>query len=224
MAEFNHARKEIAFKLVYYGPALSGKTTNLQRIHEAAAGESCGELMTLNTKGDRTLFFDMLPVRLETESGFHIKLKLFTVPGQVQHNSTRRVVLRGSDGVVFVADSQVACSRLNAESFEDLRTNLSELGRDLSDMPLVVQFNKRDLPEIVSEEMIRKSWGRSGIPVALASAANGRGVTQTFELLIQRLYDDLDRKYELARKFKLPRQDFLSAIHSNFAASPGVSP
>ena len=120
MAEFNHARKEITFKLVYYGPALSGKTTNLQMIHEGAGNDSTGELMTLNTEGDRTLFFDMLPVRMKTASGFSIRLKLFTVPGQVQHNSTRKIVLRGSDGIVFVADSSAAVSKQNAESFDNL--------------------------------------------------------------------------------------------------------
>ncbi|MEW6777816.1 MAG: Rab family GTPase [Bdellovibrionota bacterium] len=219
MPEFNHPKKEITFKLVYYGPALSGKTTNLQKIHEAAALNSVGDLMTLNTEGDRTLFFDLLPVKLRTESGFSIKIKLFTVPGQVQHNSTRKIVLRGCDGIVFVADSQASCSRLNADALENLRQNLRELGRTLTDVPLVVQFNKRDLPGVVPEEMIRKSWGRSQYPVTLASAAKGAGVTETFEVLTERLYDSLDKKFELGRKFNLSRKEFLDAIHANFGNS-----
>ena len=218
MAEFNHARKEITFKLVYYGPALSGKTTNLQMIHEGAGNDSTGELMTLNTEGDRTLFFDMLPVRMKTASGFSIRLKLFTVPGQVQHNSTRKIVLRGSDGIVFVADSSAAVSKQNAESFDNLRKNLKEIGRSLAETPLVVQFNKRDLPDAVPEEMIQKSWGQSGIPTTLAVAMKGEGVVETFEALAEQLYDSLDKKYEFARKFNLTREDFLAAMHANFAS------
>lgn len=223
MAEFNNARKEITFKLVYYGPALSGKTTNLQKIHKAVAQASAGELMTLNTEGDRTLFFDMLPVKMRTEGGFSIKIKLFTVPGQVKHNSTRKVVLRSCDGVVFVADSQLSYTRQNAESFENLKENLKELGLDPNEIPLVVQFNKRDLPGIVSEEMIRKSWGRTGIPVTLATAADGKGVTETFELLTERLYDSLNQRYEFARKFQLGRKDFLNAVHRNFRPAENSS-
>ncbi len=219
MADFNHARKEITFKLVYYGPALSGKTTNLQKIHEVARSNSAGELMTLNTEGDRTLFFDMLPVKMQTESGFSIRLKLFTVPGQVQHNSTRKIVLRGSDGVVFVADSQNSCAGLNAEAFENLKANLKDIGRTIGEVPLVVQFNKRDLPEVVPEGRIRNSWGRTGVPVTLASAARGEGVTETFEVLIEQLYDSFDRKFELARKFNLTRKDFLDAIHASFGGA-----
>ena len=217
MAEFNHARKEITFKLVYYGPALSGKTTNLQMIHQGADKGSTGELMTLATEGDRTLFFDMLPVRMKTTGGFSIRLKLFTVPGQVQHNSTRKIVLRGCDGIVFVADSSAAVSKQNAESFDNLRKNMKEIGRTLAETPLVVQFNKRDLPDAVPEEMIQKSWGASGIPTTLAVAMKGEGVTETFEALAEQLYDSLDKKYEFAKKFKLTREDFLVAMHSNFA-------
>lgn len=223
MAEFNHARKEITFKLVYYGPALSGKTTNLQMIHEGAQHKSTGDLMTLNTEGDRTLFFDMLPVRMKTESGFSIRLKLFTVPGQVQHNSTRKIVLRGVDGIVFVADSSAAVSKQNAESFDNLRKNLKEIGRSLAEVPLVVQFNKRDLPDAVPEDMIQKSWGASGIPTTMAVAMKGEGVTETFEALAEQLYDSLDQKYEFARKFNLTRQDFLAAMHANFAPAGGDS-
>ena len=148
--QLNFAAREVAIKLVYYGPALSGKTTNLKALHELVREGSRGRLMTLETKDDRTLFFDMLPLvfKAETEGGsMSLRVKVFTVPGQVVHASTRRLVLQGADGIVFVADSQIAETENNAESFMDLRANLKELGRSLSKVPLVIQFNKRDLAD-----------------------------------------------------------------------------
>src|SRR6516225_6636651 len=141
-------------KLVYYGPALGGKTTNLRSLHQLSAEQSRGRLMTLETKDDRTLFFDMLPLTLRGASaerpsgGMTLRIKIFTVPGQVLHASTRRLVLQGADGVAFIADSQVSETEHNAASFLDLRQNLKELGLSLKGMPLVIQFNKRDLDRI----------------------------------------------------------------------------
>ena len=138
--------RELTVKLVYYGPALSGKTTNLQAIHRLLSPEGRGRLMTLETRDDRTLFFDLLPLSFNTASGLTVRIKLFTVPGQVIHNSTRKLVLQGADGVAFIADSQVQEIRANQASFKDLRRNLRENGLDPAKIPLVIQYNKRDLP------------------------------------------------------------------------------
>src|SRR4029077_13988818 len=144
--------RELTVKLVYYGPALSGKTTNLQAIHRLLNPDGRGRLMTLETRDDRTLFFDLLPLSLQTASGLTLRIKLFTVPGQVIHNSTRKLVLQGADGVAFIADSQTQEIRANQASFKDLRRNLRENGLDPGKMPLVIQYNKRDLPNIRTED------------------------------------------------------------------------
>ncbi len=221
MAEFNHSLKEITFKLVYYGPAMSGKTTNLQQIHRAANAKSRGNLMSLDTAGDRTLFFDLLPIEIAAGAGFKVKLKLFTVPGQVQHDSTRRMVLRGSDAVAFIADSQKDLEQANAESYLNLQENLKELGMDSKTMPFAIQFNKRDLPNALPAELIQKTWGQTGIPVFMASAIEGKGVIPTLDALVQLLFKSLDTKYEFARKFGLSEEQFMKAIRDNFRKHPG---
>ncbi len=147
--QINFGGREIALKLVYYGPALSGKTTNLRALHQLTSDQARGRLMTLETRDDRTLFFDMLPVTLRAEvpaGGMALRIKIFTVPGQVLHASTRRLVLQGADGIAFVADSQLSETEHNAASFLDLRRNLSELSLSLRSFPVVIQFNKRHLP------------------------------------------------------------------------------
>ena len=141
MVQINMGAREIVLKLVYYGPALSGKTTNLQKLHELLDSEARGEMVTLDTADDRTLYFDFLPVSFGTAAGFAVKLKLFTVPGQVMHKSTRKVVLAGADGVVFVADSQKASASANAYSWRDMEANLKSDGIDFDAIPKVVQFN-----------------------------------------------------------------------------------
>ena len=140
--------RELTVKLVYYGPALSGKTTNLQAIHKLVSSDTAGRLMTLETRDDRTLFFDLLPLTFSSGSGIQVRFKLFTVPGQVIHNATRRLVLQGADGTAFIADSQRAETKANAAAFVNLRQNLIDNGIDPVAMPLVIQFNKRDLAEI----------------------------------------------------------------------------
>src|ERR1019366_3529083 len=149
--QLNFASREVTIKLVYYGPALSGKTTNLRALHALTSEESRGRLMTLETKDDRTLFFDVLPLVFRADPGpgidakrnaMSLRVKVFTVPGQVLHASTRRVVLQGADGVAFIADSQISETKANTESFLDLRDNLEGLGVDLSTLPLIIQFNK----------------------------------------------------------------------------------
>ena len=150
----------LSFKLVYYGPAQSGKTTNLLRLHDQLAPEMIGEIMTLETQDDRTLFFDLLPLGFRAPSGLLIKFRLFTVPGQVAHDGTRKAVLSRADGVVFVADSARTQETNNAESFQTLAANCSRVGLDFEHLPLVVQFNKQDLPDAVPEQEIRDNLGK----------------------------------------------------------------
>lgn len=156
MSTINFAAREINFKLVYYGPGLSGKTTNLKQIHAHVPVESKGEMVSLQTEDERTLFFDFLPLDLGRVNGFKTRFHLYTVPGQVFYNASRRLILRGVDGVVFVADSAPNRLRANAESLRNLRENLAEHGLSLADLPYVIQVNKRDLPDALDLGMIRQ--------------------------------------------------------------------
>ncbi len=227
MVQFNKAARGVEIKVVYYGPALSGKTTNLQKLHEMLKADLRGELLTLNTKEDRTLFFDLLPVQIKTRSGYLLKLKVFTVPGQVLHDSTRRVVLQGADGVVFVADSQKSQARGNAESFRNLYDNLTKNGIPTDGFPVVMQYNKRDLPSIKSEEEVRRSWGDFGIPVYLATAIDGEGVVETFVRLVEITTRSLSKKHRLEEALGFDVRDFITAILAGFGRKgskvpPGV--
>jgi signal recognition particle receptor subunit beta len=195
--------RELTVKLVYYGPALSGKTTNLQAIHELVAPESRGRLMTLETKDDRTLFFDLLPLSVQTGRGLSIRIKLFTVPGQVIHNATRRLVLQGADGVAFIADSQRVETRANADAFVNLRKNLVENGIEPASMPLVIQFNKRDLPDVRPDEEIDALAQKGKEPVFKAVATRGGGVMETFLGLVRVTWDALEREHQLKQKFQI---------------------
>lgn len=211
--QLNFAAREVAIKLVYYGPALSGKTTNLKALHELTREGSRGRLMTLETKDDRTLFFDMLPLvfKADTEGGaMNLRVKVFTVPGQVVHASTRRLVLQGADAVAFVADSQVCETENNAASFLDLRTNLKELGRSMRDVPLVIQFNKRDLPNVRSDAEIDDLARRGKEPVYKASAVNGRGVVECFFGLLDRGWRKLDAEHDLTKKLGISADEFMA--------------
>jgi len=212
MAELDEQGKKITLKLVYYGPAMSGKTTNLMRLHDLLAPSMKGEMMTLETQNDRTLFFDLLPLGLRTPSGWRIKFKLFTVPGQVEHDATRKAVLSRADGVVFVADSQRSQGENNAQSFQNLEDNARRVGLDFDALPLVVQFNKRDLPAIVSEHEVRERWGAMPWPLAFASALVGDGVRETLHLLLEQLYPVVDRSYGLAASHGLDRSAFLHVL------------
>lgn len=211
--QLNFAAREVAIKLVYYGPALSGKTTNLKALHELTRSDSRGRLMTLETKDDRTLFFDMLPLVFKTEAeggAMNLRVKVFTVPGQVVHASTRRLVLQGADAVAFIADSQIAETENNAASFLDLRTNLKELGRSMREVPLVIQFNKRDLPNVRTDAEIDDLARRGKEPVFKASAVNGRGVIESFFGLLDRAWRKLDAEHDLTRKLGITPDDFMA--------------
>jgi mutual gliding-motility protein MglA len=204
--QINFGGREIAIKLVYYGPALSGKTTNLRALHQLTTEAGRGRLMTLETKDDRTLFFDMLPLTLRGEGaggGMTLRIKIFTVPGQVLHASTRRLVLQGADGVTFVADSQISEAEHNAASFLDLRQNLAELGISVKQMPLVIQFNKRDLDRVRSDEEIAALARRGREPVFKASAVNGQGVLETFFGLLHVTWLKLDSEHQLGKMLGL---------------------
>ena len=202
-------------KLVYYGPALSGKTTNLMRLHDLLHPELIGDLMTMETQDDRTLFFDLLPLGFRTANGMLIKIKLFTVPGQVQHDATRKAVLSRADGVAFVADSQNNQSINNGESFQNLAENAARVGLDFDNIPLVVQFNKRDLSAILSEEEILSRWGAVPWPVVFSSALTGQGVMETFAQLLHQVYARVDKTHQLARLHGLSREAFIKAIMYN---------
>jgi signal recognition particle receptor subunit beta len=205
--QINFGGREVTIKLVYYGPALSGKTTNLRALHQLTTEESRGRLMTLETRDDRTLFFDMLPLVFRPESsdgrpslnGMSLRIKIFTVPGQVLHASTRRLVLQGADGVAFVADSQLSETENNAASFLDLRQNLKELGFSLKELPLVIQFNKRDLERVRSDDEIVVLAQRGKEPVFKATAVHGRGVIETFFGLLHLTWTKLDAEHQLGK-------------------------
>lgn len=202
----------MVLKLVYYGPALSGKTTNLLQLHEQLVREGRGELMVLDTTNDRTIYFDLLPFFLTAPSGLKIKIKVYTVPGQVRHDATRKAVLQRADGVAFIADSQLGETGNNYNSFETLENNLSMVGLNIENLPLVIQFNKRDLNEIITEEQIHSTWDPTGIPVVMASALNGWGVLETFRTLAGLLYDRLDAKFKLASGHRLEKDEFLRQL------------
>jgi mutual gliding-motility protein MglA len=214
--QLNFAAREVTLKLVYYGPALSGKTTNLKSLHGLVQNESRGRLMTLETKDDRTLFFDMLPLTFKagdegTTGGgsMNMRVKVFTVPGQVLHASTRRLVLQGADGIAFIADSQVSETEANAASFVDLRANLKEMGKNIKDVPLVIQYNKRDLPNVRKDAEIEALARRGREPVFTASAMNGQGVLETFFGLLHVTWTRLDHEHQLGSKVGIRPDAFL---------------
>ncbi len=199
MVMINRATKEITLKIVYYGPGLCGKTTNLERIFAAANPERRGKLLTVATETDRTLFFDFLPMELGTIRGMKVRVQLYTVPGQVFYDATRRIVLRGSDGVVFVADSQAAMMDANHESVENLKQNLRLNNLDPETIPLVYQYNKQDLPGLSSVEDLEEHLNWRRVPSFLSVATAGQGVNETLKKIIEEVIRDLQRKEEALR-------------------------
>lgn len=210
--QLDFATKQLTIKLVYYGPALSGKTTNLQALHAVAQGDAAGRLMTLDTKDDRTLFFDLLPLSFKDASGLSVRLKLFTVPGQVIHASTRRLVVQGADGVAFIADSRESETEANTEAFIDLRDNLKAQNIHLEEMPLIIQFNKQDLPGARSREEVEKLAAKGREPVYLGVATQGIGVVESFIGLLHRTWRSLERQHTLAEKFGFDGEAFVKNV------------
>jgi signal recognition particle receptor subunit beta len=187
MASVNPLSRELVFKIVYYGPGLGGKTTTLEHIHATAKPEHRGKLVSLATPVDRTLYFDFLPVRLPPVRGMHVRLQLFTVPGQVYFNATRKLVLTGADGIVFVSDSQLVRADANLESLENLRENLLDQGRDLEQIPLIFQYNKRDLPDVLPVEELNSMLNLYGAPSLPTCATSGEGVYESLEKISERV-------------------------------------
>jgi signal recognition particle receptor subunit beta len=203
--------REVALKLVYYGPALSGKTSNLRALHTRIAERQRTHLVTLDTRDDRTLFFDLLPLSIRT-GAVSLRIKLYTVPGQVIHNATRRLVLQGVDGVAFIADSRVVEARSNAESFVNLKQNLRDAGIELKSLPLVIQFNKRDLPDTRKDDELRELARKGAEPVYQAIAVRGEGVGETFMGLVNRVLVRLENDKTLEKTFETTRQKLLATI------------
>ena len=183
MSFVNYHTKEINCKIVYYGPGLGGKTTNIQHVYQKTAAGNKNQLVTLNTTNERTLFFDFLPLEFKNIRGFKTRFHLYTVPGQVFYESSRRLILRGVDGIVFVADSQVERMEANIESLEGLKKNLTDHGYDLTKVPMVMQWNKRDLPNVSSEEDLERKLNFLDAPSFTASAVNGEGVFETLKTI-----------------------------------------
>ncbi len=197
MVLFNYGIREITAKIVYYGPGLCGKTTNLQYIHGKMNPTTRGKLLSLATETDRTLFFDFLPVHLGKIRGFNVRFQLYTVPGQVYYNATRRLVLKGADAVLFVADSQRAMRDKNLESLENLRENLQVNGLDFDTIPLVMQYNKRDLPNIMGLEELDRDVNLRHVPSYPSIAVTGEGVLETFKLITRELMQSLREKHDI---------------------------
>jgi signal recognition particle receptor subunit beta len=193
MSFINYSSKEINCKIVYYGPGLCGKTTNLQFVYEKTNPQTRGKMISLATETERTLFFDFLPIALGEIRGFKVRFHLYTVPGQVFYDASRKLILKGVDGVVFVADSQVERLEANIESLENLRENLLEHGYDLEELPFVIQYNKRDLPNVVSLEELREAINEKGIPDYEACATTGEGVFETLKAIAKEILVVLKR-------------------------------
>ncbi len=199
MVQINFALKEVNCKVVYYGPGLSGKTTNLEVVHNKAPKTNVGELTSIATEGDRTLFFDFLPLNLGKVAGMQTKFQIYTVPGQVYYNSTRKLVLQGSDGIVFVADSRRGKMEENLESLKNLEENLEEYGMDIDTIPLVIQYNKRDLDDIHTVEELEKLINRFDAPCFEAVAVTGEGVFPTLKKLSSMVLEHLNSQHGSAR-------------------------
>lgn len=197
MAFFNYVTKEITLKVVYYGPGLSGKTTNLQHLYSVLDPSSRGKFISLATEADRTLFFDFLPVDLGKIKDFTLRFQLYTVPGQIRYNATRKLVLKGADAVVFVADSQREMREQNIESFDNMRQNLVANGLNPDDIPVVMQYNKRDLPSVLSVEELNSDLNKRDYQYLEASAVNGTGVQETFKTVTKTLLKDISRKHHV---------------------------
>jgi len=191
MSFVNYNSKEINCKIVYFGPSMSGKTTNLQFIYSQTHPDGKGRMISLQTENERTLFFDFLPLALGTLRGFKIRFHLYTVPGQSYYDASRKLILRGVDGIVLVSDSQVSRMEANLESVATLRSNLEEQGYELENIPLVYQYNKRDLANVCPLSEMEKALNPRGFPAFEAVASNGTGVLETLKGLSKLILKDL---------------------------------
>ncbi len=216
MAQVDFTERQLTLKLVYYGPPLSGKTSNLRALHGKVDQLNRGRLMTLDTRDDRTLFFDLLPIFFRTSS-FSFRIKVYTVPGQPVHEATRKVVLAGTDGVVFVADSRPDMREANRAAWGNLIANLASLG--LGGVPIVVQYNKRDLPEAMPLAEVDR-FGDPQRAIEEACAKAGTGVVPTFFQLIASTWDNLDREMRIAEKTGIDAAAFRRAVAEHISVTP----
>ena len=211
MASFSSATRELVLKLVYYGPGLGGKTTTLKALHSSVRAEHRGKMISLATPVDRTLYFDFLPVRLPSIGDMQLRLQLFTVPGQVYFNATRKLVLTGADGIVFVADSQPARMDANTESLNNLRDNLVELGRTFETVPIVLAYNKRDLPGVLSIDEMDRELNSAGFPSLATAATSGAGVFETLDVVVRVALDDLRLRRVIPSEVEVPSDGLIAA-------------
>lgn len=218
MVQINHERRELSLKLVYYGPALSGKTTNLAALHDRVSSEVRGRLLSVDTKDDRTLFFDLLPIHFQS-GDFKVKIKLYTVPGQVMHASTRRLVLQGADAVAFIADAQRSATQSNNEAWRNMVEDMRANGIDPRTTPIVIQFNKMDLPDVRTEAEIRAAEARGSEPIFPSIAIRGEGVVETLHGLLQLTFRYLQQRYNLASILRIDEKGFLGEIFRNIDLS-----
>lgn len=233
MALVNHTAREINAKIVYYGPGLCGKTTNIHRIYHRISPNQRGKLISLATEADRTLFFDFLPVELGTIKNYKVRFHLYTVPGQVFYNATRKLVLKGADGVIFVADSQRVMLEPNLESLANLRDNFADQGVNIVEFPMVIQYNKRDLPDIFSVEELNASLNPRRVPFYEAVATTGEGVLKTFTAISKLVLQDM-QKYPERHNFSLndivgkserrsePVEDIMKEVPPSETSIPGA--
>ncbi|HXN06950.1 MAG TPA: GTPase domain-containing protein [Nitrospiria bacterium] len=194
MSFINYSAREINCKIVYYGPGLCGKTTNLQHVYKKTDPDNKGKMISLATETERTLFFDFLPLSLGSIRGFKVRFHLYTVPGQVFYDASRKLILRGVDGVVFVADSQVERMEANVESFQNLQKNLAEHALNVDTIPYVIQFNKRDLPNVIPLEEMQKVLNPKGRPFFEAVAFEGKGVFETLKEIAKQVIFELKKE------------------------------
>ncbi len=194
MSFLNYSTREINFKIVYYGPGLSGKTTNIKTIYEKVKTDNKGKLVSLATETERTLFFDFFPLDLGTIKGYKVKFHLYTVPGQIYYSSSRKLIMKGVDGIVFVADSQRERFEANIESIQDMMDNLKEYNIDFEGLPYVLQLNKRDLPNITPANEIIKALRKKNEPVVEAMALKGDGVVETLKSISKLIMIDVKSK------------------------------
>lgn len=196
MALFNYTAKEITLKVVYYGPGFSGKTTSLQYLHTVLPTGAKGKLISMATEGDRTIFFDFLPINVGKIKDFNIRFQMYTVPGQVRYNATRRLVLKGADAIIFVADSQIEMNEQNIESYDNMIDNLTVNNISL-DIPKVLQYNKRDISNIMSIEELNSTLNEEGYPYFETVAAEGKGVNQAFERITKDVLEYIKEKHNV---------------------------
>ena len=226
MVQINFALKEVNCKVVFYGPGMSGKTTNLEIVHQKAPEENKGELTSISTDGDRTLFFDFMPLDLGNVAGMRTKFQLYTVPGQVYYNSTRKLVLQGVDGVIFVADSDPEKMDENIESYANLIENLAEYGKDVRELPHVIQYNKRDLPNAMPVAEIDSRLNKFGVPTFEAIAYTGEGVFPTLKTLAAMVLESIEKMDGKAPRRAAPEPSSAAPKSApapqQFAASPAA--